>query len=83
MRELRGAGMVNVKHVGTDYNPADLFTKILGRVPFERHRRTVLNLAAHDIIETMRAGRAKHDEPAGKEAAAFAVDRRERSSAAK
>ena len=50
MRELRGAGTVMVKHVGTDHNPADLFTKVLGRQVFEKHRRTVLNLAAAESV---------------------------------
>ena len=44
MRELRGAGLVTVEHIPTDANPADLFTKILSRQVFEKHRRTVLNL---------------------------------------
>ena len=44
MRELRGAGLVTVSHVPTEFNPADLFTKILSRQPFEKHRKTVLNL---------------------------------------
>ena len=80
MRELRGAGVVTVKHVPTDINPADLFTKVLGRQPFERHRHTVLNLAAQNVIESMRASRAKYDEAATKDAAAFAVGRASRSS---
>ena len=46
MRELRGAGVVEVAHVPTEHNPADLFTKILGAQPFARHRATVLGLAA-------------------------------------
>ena len=33
MRELRGAGVVTVSHVGTEHNPVDLFTKILSRLP--------------------------------------------------
>ena len=37
MRELRGAGIVNVIHIPGDSNPADLFTKILSRQPFEKH----------------------------------------------
>ena len=43
MRELRGAGVVDVRHIPTDQNPADLFTKVLGRQVFEKHRATVLN----------------------------------------
>ena len=46
MRELRGAGVVSVKYVPTDENTADIFTKILSRQPFEKHRRTLLNQAA-------------------------------------
>ena len=41
MRELRGAGLVTVEHIPTEINPADLFTKILSRQVFEKHRRTV------------------------------------------
>ena len=44
LREMRGAGMVTVKYLPTDDNTADLFTKVLGRQPFERHRKYVLNL---------------------------------------
>ena len=44
MRELRGAGMVTVEHIPTEENPADIFTKILSRQVFERHRRSVLNV---------------------------------------
>ena len=46
MRELRGAGLVDVKYVPTDENTADIFTKILDRQPFEKHCRTLLNQAA-------------------------------------
>ena len=44
MRELRGAGTVTVRHIPGETNPADLFTKILSRQPFEKHRKVVLNL---------------------------------------
>ena len=44
MRELRGAGVVTVRHIPTDNNPADLFTKVLKRAPVEAHRQTVLTL---------------------------------------
>ena len=44
MRELRGAGIMTVKYVPTDDNTADLFTKVLTRQPFEKHRRRVMNL---------------------------------------
>ena len=45
MRELRGAGRVTVKYVPTDDNTADLFTKVLNRQPFEKHRKRILNSA--------------------------------------
>ena len=46
MRELNAAGVVKVKFVATEENTADLFTKILHRQPFEKHRSTVMNLPA-------------------------------------
>jgi len=53
MRELRGAKIVTVAHIPTDTNPADIFTKILSRATFEKHRATVMNLAAsHGDRET-------------------------------
>ena len=57
MRELRGAGRVIVRHVQGENNPADLFTKILTRQPFEKHRRFVMNTAADAGIEAVRAAR--------------------------
>jgi hypothetical protein len=54
MRELRGAGRVNVVHIPGETNPADLFTKILSRQPFEKHRKTVLNLAGDTGVEQAR-----------------------------
>ena len=51
MRELRGAGMVTVKHLPTDLNTADLFTKILSRPVFERHRKTVLNTPGGEGVD--------------------------------
>ena len=54
MRELRGAGRVVVKHIPGVDNPADLFTKILSRQPFEKHRKTTLNLAADRGMDNTR-----------------------------
>ena len=45
MREMRGAGQVQVRYVPTNDNTSDIFTKVLARQLFEKHRRTVLNLA--------------------------------------
>ena len=44
MREMRGAGVVTVELIPTAINPADIFTKILSRQTFEKHRKTVLNI---------------------------------------
>ena len=57
MRELRGAGRVTVKHIAGDTNPADLFTKILTRQPFEKHRKFVLNLPGDTGVEHARKKR--------------------------
>ena len=53
--ELRGAGVVKVNHMPGEANPADLFTKILGRQVFEKHRKVVLNLPAGSGLDTARA----------------------------
>ena len=50
MRELRGADFVKVSHVPTELNPADLFTKVLSRQEFEKHRRVILNLPAAEAV---------------------------------
>ena len=57
MRELRGAGRVVVKHIPGETNPADLFTKILTRQPFEKHRKFVLNLPGDTGVEHARKQR--------------------------
>ena len=46
MRELRGKGVVKVIKVSTEDNEADIFTKPLDRPTFERHRDTLMNVAA-------------------------------------
>ena len=46
MRELRGACIVNVRHIADESNPADIFTKILSRQLFDKHRKFILNLPA-------------------------------------
>ena len=40
------------KYVATDENTADVFTKILGRQPFEKHRKTVMNLGVRALADT-------------------------------
>ena len=54
MRELRGAGLVEVAHVPTDENPADLFTKILTKQPFEKHRKRIMNSPGDTGVEYAR-----------------------------
>ena len=48
------AGRVIVKHIPGETNPADLFTKILTRQPFEKHRKFVLNLPGDTGLEHAR-----------------------------
>ena len=51
MRELRGAGTTAVRHLAGTENPADLFTKILTKQLFEKHRKFTLNLAGDTGVE--------------------------------
>jgi len=45
IRELIEAGVVKVKYVKSAENTADIFTKHLERVPFQKHRATLFNNA--------------------------------------
>ena len=38
------APVATARHIPGETNPADLYTKILSRQPFEKHRKVVLNL---------------------------------------
>eukprot|EP00966_Prymnesium_polylepis_P141431 3266109-Prymnesium_polylepis.1 len=58
MREMRGAGEVTVRHIPGEINPADLFTKVLTKQPFERHRKTVMNLPGDTGAEYIRRQKA-------------------------
>ena len=51
---LRGAGRVMLRHIPGETNPADLFTKILTKQPFEKHRKVVLNLPGDTGMEHAR-----------------------------
>ena len=48
-----------MRHIPGDTNPADLFTKILTRQPFEKHRKTVLNIAGDLSAEQSRRGESE------------------------
>ena len=64
MRELRGAGTVVVRHIPGETNPADLFTKILSRQTFEKHRKVIMNLPGDTGVEHARRTRiAARDAP--------------------
>ena len=43
MREMRGAGEVEVRYLATDENTSDIMTKVLTTQPFKKHRKTMLN----------------------------------------
>ena len=52
---VRVLGQVRLRHIPGETNPADLFTKILSRQPFEKHRKFVLNLPSNHGIEQSRS----------------------------
>ena len=45
IRELCDAGIIEPKLIKTDKNPADIFTKHVDRVPFQKHCATIYNIA--------------------------------------
>ena len=52
MRELRASGLVRVSLVPTETNEADIFTKPLDRIPFERHRDAIMNrVAGYGVVK--------------------------------
>ena len=57
LREMRGAGIVKVQYIPTDENTADLFTKVLKRQPFEKHRKVVLNSGAGESTDEVKQQR--------------------------
>ena len=44
IRELVADGTIKPKYVKSEDNTADIFTKPLGRVAFQKHRATLLGL---------------------------------------
>ena len=54
---MRGAGIVKVQYIPTDENTADLFTKVLKRQPFEKHRKVVLNTGAGESNDEVKQQR--------------------------
>ena len=63
MRELRGAEIVDVRHVAGTENPADVFTKVLSPQVFHKHRKTVMNLHGNEQRDdvSMKDGRLTAD----------------------
>ena len=57
MREMRGAKIVTVKYIPTGDNTTDMWTKVLSRQPFEKHRRKAFNLAAFEGLLMASRGR--------------------------
>ena len=66
MRELRGAGTVTVQHVPTEVNPADIFTKILSRQVFEKHRKAILNIVDDSDAGAVTRSRSRAAAPSGR-----------------
>ena len=46
-----------MQYIPTDENTADLFTKVLKRQPFEKHRKVVLNSGAGESSDEVRQQR--------------------------
>jgi len=55
MRKLRGLGVITVAHVPTAENPADLFTKVLDKQPFDERRKFVHTTSRATLALTTRA----------------------------
>ena len=48
---------MKVQYIPTDENTADLFTKVLKRQPFEKHRKVVLNSGAGESTDEVKQQR--------------------------
>ena len=48
---------MKVQYIPTDENTADLFTKVLKRQPFEKHRKVVLNTGAGESTDEVKQQR--------------------------
>ena len=48
---------LKVQYIPTDENTADLFTKVLKRQPFEKHRKVVLNSGAGESTDEVKQQR--------------------------
>ena len=60
MRELRRAGETILSKVHTGSNVADMFTKVLDRIPFDKLRKLMMNLLVRSATMVMpRARRAR------------------------
>ena len=51
LKDQVNAGYVHMRYCETKYQCADIFTKVLDRQPFEKHRRTAMNLPGGSGLE--------------------------------
>jgi hypothetical protein len=51
LRELVERGIIKLVFVKTDENTADMFTKNLGRVSFNKHTKTLVGEDEYEVIE--------------------------------
>lgn len=54
-----GATRDRRRYISTEENPADIFTKILRKQVFERHRKTILNLPGNAAVDFARPRRRR------------------------
>jgi hypothetical protein len=69
MRGLQTTGVLQVRKIGTDFNPSDIGTKALGPITFSRHARVVVGEAPNGHIKDLQKKVA--EEPSGGTSAAM------------
>lgn len=51
LRDLIGSGHIKISHVATEHQGADILTKALRKVSFDRHREYLMNLKQFTFLK--------------------------------